>query len=181
MFPRHGCPRRLQDAGALKVSIRNLEGLHPVIEALKGKLGEGLVAIVLFGSRARGEGGWRSDWDLFLIAEGLPENPFDRQLALRALVPKDSKGVSVLAMSREEFEAGFPPIYLDLAVDGIVLYDSEGFMAGKLEEIREIVKRAGLKRTRRQDTLLWKWLRRPQGRWRIDWSGVHGLKGRSAV
>ena len=31
-----------------------------------------LVAVVLFGSRARGEGSETSDWDLLVIAEGLP-------------------------------------------------------------------------------------------------------------
>lgn len=160
---------------------RDLQRLHPVIEAFKAKLGGDLVAIVLFGSRARGEGAGGSDWDLFLIADRLPENPFDRQLALRALLPTASEGISLVARTREEFQAEFPPLYLDLAVDGVVLYDPEKYMSAKLEEIRGIIQHAGLWRPRRKDGFIWKWRRRPQGRWRVDWSGVHGFQGGGAL
>lgn len=163
------------------MATRDLQKLHPVIEALKAKLGEGLVAIVLFGSRARAEGTGGRDWDLFLIAERLPENPFDRQLELRALLATVAEGVSLVAKTREEFQAGFPPLYLDLSVDGIVLYDPEKYMTAKLEEIRGIIRLAGLWRSRRNDGFIWKWRRRPQGRWCIDWSGVHGFQGGGAL
>lgn len=153
-----------------------LQMLDRVIEALKAKLGKDLTGVALFGSRARGEGGSSSDWDLFVIAGGLPENTFDRQLALRAILPKTSEPVSMVAKTRREFETTFPPLYLDLAVDGIALYDPEGYMKGKLKEIREILKHAGLSRTRRKNALIWRWRKAPQGRWRIDWSGVYGLE-----
>ncbi len=158
-----------------------LQQLDPVTQNLKAKLGERLIAIVLFGSRSRGEGGSSSDWDLFLIAEGLPDNRFDRQLALRGLLPAQSAGVSMVAKTRGEFETTFPALYLDLAVDGIVLYDPEGYMQEKLREIRRIVKEAGLRRTRRGNDVIWSWRQAPQGRWRIDWSGVYGLERRSGV
>jgi predicted nucleotidyltransferase len=165
----------------LKLATEDLQRVDPIIEALKAKLGEGLVAIVLFGSRARGEGAGGSDWDLFLIAERLPDNPFDRQLELRALLPTEAEGVSLVAKTREEFQAGFPPLYLDLAVDGVVLYDPEKYMTAKLEEIRGIIRHAGLWRSRRKDGFVWKWRRRPQGGWRIDWSGLHGFQGGGAL
>jgi predicted nucleotidyltransferase len=44
--------------------------LAPVLETLRNGLGDDLVAVVLFGSRARGEAGPESDWDLLLIGEG---------------------------------------------------------------------------------------------------------------
>ena len=139
------------------------------------------MAIVLFGSRARGEGMTGSDWDLFLVAERLPENLFDRQLALRSLLPAESEGVSILAKTREEFEVSFPPLYLDLAVDGIVLYDPGRYIEEKLREIRRIIARAGLRRARRKNALTWQWRERPQGRWRIDWNGIHGFGGGRTV
>jgi ketosteroid isomerase-like protein len=37
--------------------------LGPVIESLRAGLGDNLVAVVLFGSRARGEAGPESDWE----------------------------------------------------------------------------------------------------------------------
>jgi predicted nucleotidyltransferase len=167
--------------GSFAVATGELNALNPVMEALKAKLGEGLVALVLFGSRARGQGKGQSDWDLLLIAEWLPENPFDRQLALRALLPTEPGAISLVAKTPQEFEAGFPPLYLDVAVDGVVVYDPQGYMKRKLEEIRGIIRQAGLRRSRRKDAFIWKWREKPQGRWRIDWSGLHGFEGGGTV
>jgi predicted nucleotidyltransferase len=155
--------------------------LDPVTEALKAKLGDDLIAVVLFGSRARGEGKRSSDWDLFLIAEGLPENPFDRQLALRTLLPRKSARVSILAKTQREFETTFPPLYLDLAVDGVVLYDPQAYMQERLNKIRRIIEEASLTRARRRNALVWEWREVPQDRWRIDWSGTCGLERRGEV
>lgn len=155
--------------------------LESALEVLKSQLGDNLIAAVLFGSRARGKRGKTSDWDLFLVAEGLPDNSFDRQLALRTLLPKDAGGVSIVAKTKREFESNFPPLYLDLATDGLVLYDSQDYIKNKLIEIRGIIQKAGLKRTRRRDSLIWQWEKRPAGHWRIDWSGVHGLQGRGSI
>jgi|GEM_PF-2815534 len=58
-----------------------------LIEAFHQQLGDGLISLVLFGSRARGEGSDRGDWDIFLIAKELPTNPFERQITLRKIIP----------------------------------------------------------------------------------------------
>ena len=150
-------------------------GLESALETLKSQLGNDLIAIVLFGSRARGKRGRSSDWDLFIVAEGLPENPFDRQLVLRALLPRDAGGISIVAKTKKEFESNFPSLYLDLATDGIILYDSQDYIKNKLDVIRGIIQKAGLKRQRRRDSLIWQWEKKPAGDWRIDWSGVYGL------
>lgn len=155
--------------------------LDPVVDALKRGLGQSMVALVLFGSRARGGAKGQSDWDLLLIAEGLPENPFDRQLALRSLLSTEARAISLVAKTPQEFEGGFPPLYLDLAVDGIVLFDPQGYMKKKLEAIKGIIQQAGLWRSRRKDAFIWKWRKRPPGGWRIDWSGLHGLEGGGTV
>ncbi len=149
--------------------------LDSVIETFKAKLGDALIGVVLFGSHARGEGRSSSDWDLFLIAEVLPDNPFDRQLFLRSLLPPTAGPISIVAKTRREFETDFPPLYLDIAADGIVLYDPEGYVKGKLEEIRRITRQAGLRRVSKKGKLVWEWARPPRGRWCIDWSGVYGL------
>ena len=41
-----------------------LTALSPVLDALRNGLGDDLVAVVLFGSQARGEADPQSDWDL---------------------------------------------------------------------------------------------------------------------
>lgn len=159
------------------MQAETLQRLAPVLERLKAALGERLTGVVLFGSRARAKGRNWGDWDLFLLAEDLPENPFDRQMALRALLPPAPERVSLLAKTRGEFEGAFPPLYLDIAADGIVLYDPQGYLRKKLTTIREIIKAAGLRRTRRNGDLIWKWEKPPRRPWRIDWTGIHGLQG----
>ncbi len=56
-------------------------------EALRQGLGERLVAIVLFGSRARGEAREDSDWDLLVIAKALPDDYLDRHFLLKRIGP----------------------------------------------------------------------------------------------
>ena len=52
--------------------------LNQAIKALREALGDNLIAVVLYGSRAKGEAHDQSDWDLLLIAENLPEKPLAR-------------------------------------------------------------------------------------------------------
>jgi uncharacterized protein len=54
---------------------------------LKGGLGDKLIAVVLFGSRARGDANEDSDWDLLLIARDLPERVLRRHLWLKGMLP----------------------------------------------------------------------------------------------
>lgn len=57
--------------------------MAPVLCALKRGLGDSLVAVVLFGSRAREDADEHSDWDLLLIARDLPQKSFQRHLTIR--------------------------------------------------------------------------------------------------
>jgi len=52
--------------------------ITPVVRALQQGLGKKLVAVVLFGSRARGDAKEESDWDMLVIAEDLPERQMER-------------------------------------------------------------------------------------------------------
>ena len=47
--------------------------LSQIVTALQEGLGERLVAVVLYGSRARDQAREASDWDLFIIAYGFAE------------------------------------------------------------------------------------------------------------
>lgn len=155
------------------------EGL---IRVFHSRLGKELVSIVLFGSRARGEGTGRSDWDIFILAEDLPEHPFERQFFLREMVPKEFPfQISILPKTKEEFEKDFLSIYLDIAMDGIILFDRDHYIQKKLQKIKAIIQEAGLKRTRKFNSLIWTWKDQPRVGWRIDWSGVYGFHRRSKV
>ncbi len=57
----------------------------------------------------------------------------------------------LLAGSSNSGRKGFPAFCLDLALDGVILYDTDGYMEAKLRRIREIVKKTGLKRERIPD------------------------------
>lgn len=151
--------------------------LVPVVDALRSALGEQLIAVVLFGSRARGEADETSDWDVLLIAEDLPAGRLKRHFALKRALPPDWRGqIALLAKTRAEFEARLPALYLDIAQDGIILYDPRGYAADKLARIRQRQAEAGLQRQRRGDDWVWTWTTPPAGPWRVEWEGVDGIR-----
>jgi predicted nucleotidyltransferase len=108
-------------------------------EALQAGLGERLVAVVLFGSRARGDSRPESDWDLLVIAEGLPDNAFDRQLFFYRLLSGCRYPVALIARTRQEFESHVPSLYLDIALDGRILYDPTGYVRERLAHLRRLI------------------------------------------
>jgi predicted nucleotidyltransferase len=146
--------------------------LRPLVKSLQSRLGRNLIALVLFGSRARGVQGQASDWDIFVLARSLPASPMGRYAQLRALCHAElAGGVSLLAKTQAEFEEGFPSFYLDLALDGVILYDSGGYMDAKLRRIREIIKESGLRREKIPGGFFWNWKKDPGPHWEIGWDG----------
>jgi len=148
--------------------------LNDIVGVFKDHLGPDLIAIVLYGSWARGETRPGSDVDLLLIARHLPRDRFERVTYIhRLVVGRFQRRISVLAKEPAEFEGYFPSLYLDIGLDGIILYDPKGYIAGKLARIREIIKEAGLYRVRRDGELMWLWKRHPALHWAIEWDGFH--------
>ena len=152
---------------------------HPVEEvlgALREHLGASLRGVVLFGSRARGDARPESDWDLLVVAEGLPASPLERSRMLRDALPARWCGrAAIIAKTPREFEREFPAYYLDVAADGQILYDSDGYLEDRLNRIRQRMREAGLQRRKLAHGFVWTWHTPPRGPWRIDWDGVHGL------
>lgn len=140
------------------------------VGALAAGLGDRLVGVVLFGSRARGDHRPDSDWDVLVIAEGLPEHPLERHRRLvDALRPRFAGLVSLLAKTPEEFEAYLSAIYLDIALDGKILFDPRGYAADKLSRLRGIIERKGLDRERTPAGDRWRWRKPPPRHWSIEW------------
>jgi len=130
--------------------------LAPVLEALSKGLGDDLVAMVLFGSRARGEAGPESDWDLLVIACNLPPKILARHFYLKSMLPADWRArISILAKTPQEFESRIPPLYLDIALDGIVLFDPQDYIARRLDWVRQQIQRHRLQRLRLERDLVW--------------------------
>ena len=64
-------------------SLTDGEHYNHLIQQLVNDFGQRLKTVVLFGSRARGEAEDTSDHDLFLVIDGLPEEPVKRLKAVR--------------------------------------------------------------------------------------------------
>ena len=146
------------------------EALGPLTDALRERLGDRLVAVVLFGSRARNEAGVNSDWDLLLIADELPQKTFDRHLFVKRLLPPAWRGiVSIVAKTPQEFDASVQALYLDIALDGVVLADKEKYVTDRLAFLKRQMDERGLYRKREGEALLWRWQVTPKGDWSFEW------------
>jgi len=147
--------------------------LRPVVQALQRQVDFDLIAVVLFGSRARGDERPESDWDLFVIASPLPTKPFPRHLLLKAALPADWRGNSaLLAKTPAEFEADLSTLYLDIALDGLILYDTDGYMKRHLTGLRQLIREQGLYREQRGRDLIWSWETLPGPGWQLTWEGT---------
>lgn len=146
------------------------EPTRRLVDALRESLGDRLVAVVLFGSRARGDARPESDWDLLVLAEGLPERYFERHTLMKRALPTGLRAdVAILAKTPEEFTSHLPALYLDIALDGKILYDPHGYAAERLAALRRIIENAGLFRERTPAGDFWQWREPPVGPWRLEW------------
>jgi predicted nucleotidyltransferase len=112
-----------------------------------------LRSVVLFGSVARGDWDEGSDIDLLLVIEGLPKKVLDRDTEILPLTRGLPHAITFVPYTPEELEET-PPLLLDVAMDGILLYDT-GFMREKIERVRKRLEELGAKRVGEKDGLTW--------------------------
>jgi predicted nucleotidyltransferase len=156
--------------------MQKLSIFETIVNRYKAHLGNNLVSIVLFGSHARGEAKEGSDYDLFIIAEGLPEKPFKRVFFIRsALGAQFEEKICIIAKTPEEIMKDFPPLFLDLGLDGIILFDRNNFFKNLQTKIREIIYQAGIERKEDNGDFYWEWRNPPKKGWEITWSGYREL------
>ena len=120
------------------------------VESLLNRFGEDLEAVILFGSCARGEAVELSDFDFFVVVRGLPKQPVRRRYmvydALTPILREFKREVSVIEADAEEIGKQITPLLINIAHDGIILYDRAGRMGDLLRRVRDAVKKAGLVR-----------------------------------
>ena len=148
-----------------------------IIKTLQEHFRQEFLALVVFGSYARGDFREISDIDLFAIIEELPLRHFDRSTLMSSvLTPYFSQRITVIAKTKKEFLSTFSPLYLDIGLDGKVVYDTDGFMKERLAKIKTIISQAGLFREMRGPSdQRWDWHQPPKKGWAIDWKGYHEL------
>jgi len=144
--------------------------LDEILNQLKERLGQTLVSVVLYGSVARGEAGEGSDIDL-LVVSGSFGRSFGSRFELfneveNSLLSSESRRrlrqlkrgtlISPVPLTPEEVKRN-PPILLDIIVDGIILYDKDGFLKDRLEELEKKLQSLGARR-----------IRLPSGSWYWD-------------
>lgn len=152
------------------MAVAGPETPDSVVSGLREGLGGDLVAVVMFGSRARGEAGEGSDWDFLVLARDLPERTLERAFRLKKMLPPPHRGeASLLARTPGEFEAGLSDLYLDIAVDGEVLHDTGGYVKARLESLRALILRKGLRREKDGRDLIWHWEEPPGPDWSLEW------------
>ncbi len=62
-----------------------------------------------------------------------------------------------------------PALFLDVALDGRILYDPHHYMARRLDQLRRLIREKGLHRVQVGRELLWRWERPPGPEWSLDW------------
>jgi len=130
-----------------------------VAESLSAAFGELLEGASIFGSMSRGEGGERSDVDVFVVLRDGPSDPVDRRrmvyLALapvRARYRRDTTVVDLLAGDAK----GITPLLLNVAADSIIVFDRKGWLATLFSRILKAAEEAGLERRRtKSGTYAW--------------------------
>ena len=140
--------------------MQEFEGFDPgirsdclrVLDRLRARLGENLVSLVLYGSVARGEPNEFSDYDFYVIAENLPKKPVSRIRFLRGLTfgLRLNRAHSIRGKSPDEMR-DILPLFLDLAVDGVIVYDKNHFIRNFLRRVLEKIDEHKLVRYRTRD------------------------------
>jgi predicted nucleotidyltransferase len=144
--------------------------LSQVVRALREGLGDRLVAVVLYGSRARGRACQVSDWDLFVITTDLPARLWERHILLKRLLPAAYRGtVSLLAKTPQEFKENISSLYLDIAQDGQILFDPQGYTHRRLAVLQRLMAEIGLYHRKFPGGEVWRWRQKPRQPWALHW------------
>ncbi|RLF13437.1 MAG: hypothetical protein DRJ97_08075 [Thermoprotei archaeon] len=132
-------------------------------EKLRERLREKCIrAVVLFGSKARGEDTKHSDLDLLVLHEGCEEKDpvkLRRKLyaALKEALNWEVEELTVIDMELSEFMSPreITPLLLNIYWDGIVVYDATGKVQDFLTEVKRRIEASGLRRVKDGRAYYW--------------------------
>ena len=145
-----------------------------LVQTLCERFGERLKMMVLFGSQSRGDARPDSDHDIFVVVEGLPQDPLARQrevmLPLLPTLLHLPERLSVIAKTPQELLGDLTPLVVDVCTDGIDLYGQPYFNALR-SKVMQALGDAGLQRRRIAGTWMWMFPALPKKEWMMTWEG----------
>ena len=145
-----------------------------LVQTLAAHFGARLKMMVLFGSQSRGDVRPNSDHDIFVVVDGLPQDPLARQREVLApLLPELLRlpvRLSVIAKTPQELLYDLTPLVVDVCVDGIGLYGQATFEALRVKVLR-ILRDSDLQRRRIAGTWMWMFPALPEKEWTVTWEG----------
>lgn len=106
--------------------------------------------VVAFGSGARGTETAYSDVDLLIVANGV--NPKRHRRGAEIVLIKrylPALPFDILLLTRDEVVSNFKnhnPLFLDIAVEGLIIIDRDGFLNGLVAETKEYIGQRGIKK-----------------------------------
>jgi predicted nucleotidyltransferase len=140
--------------------------LAALLEAARSHYGKRLVSFAVYGSVGRGTQREDSDIDLLIVAEPLPDGRMKRvaeflpvEAAVQPLIAnlgwrEGEPLISPVFKTPEEIERG-SPLLLDLVEDARILHDAGGFLAARLDRLRQRMKELGSVRVVRANARHW--------------------------
>lgn len=140
---------------------------------LRLRLGEALVSLVLYGSRARGTHQEDSDIDVLIVVEGLPLDRAGRHALLQPIKQtvdrehaaarcRPAPHLAYIVKTREE-ASHHAPLYLDMTEDAVLVRDRDGFFAAVLDRLRRRMAELGSRRVWLDNG--WYWILKPDMGW----------------
>lgn len=131
-------------------------------DRFKNLKGSCIRAVLVFGSRARGEAEGKSDLDLLILHEGCGvEDPVLRRRYLYSLIREVIDGVfediTVIDMMLKHFlkPVEINSLLLNIYWDAIVVYDETDILQEFLIHVRESITKCGLKRVKNGKAYYW--------------------------
>jgi len=119
-------------------------------------------AVLLFGSKARGKSGGRSDVDLLVLHEGcgIEDAVLRRRYLynlLREAIGEDFEDLTIVDMKLRDFlkPKEVAPLLLNIYWDAVVVYDETGGVEEFLKDVRGRILKSGLKRVRDGRAYYW--------------------------
>lgn len=141
--------------------------LLPLVAACRRRWGDGLAAVTLFGSWARGEQREYSEIDVLVVVDQLPPGRWDRQDIVATLAEavdaeldslREREGFRPylhLLLETSEAAGRFHRIYLDMASDGKIVYDRGDWFGLLMGDFARRLAASGAGRRRLHNLTYW--------------------------